>query len=241
MSSRDSYGADGIAAFLEAASEESITVLAHLSFEKAATDFSEQYAALAASRARVIVLFCGSSDATRFLEGAYDSGIGGEGYVWLGSDAVSNPQTMEGVSNLTKRMAIFKGFFGLTASRGAGTEAYDAFAARISALPPTTGTATDCDLEVSDDDGPGSESSMLWAADHDGDPSTPLKCAGVSDKGQDSYAPFVYDAVFAVAHALHLLIELGELTPTSEASGRSVIDGDKRAPRLQKNASRESG
>ncbi len=245
VSSRDSYGADGIAAFLEAAREQSITVLAHLSFEKGETDFSKLYAALAASRARVIVLFCGSHDATAFLEGAYDSGIGGEGYVWLGSDAVSNPDTMTRVSDSTKRMAIFKGFFGLTPTRGAGTEAYDAFAARISALPLTNGThspnGTLCDLEVSDDLEAsddlcqlGSESRLLWAADHDGDPSTPLKCAGVSDKGQDSYAPFVYDAVFAVAHALHLLIEVGELTPTSEASGRSVIDGDKRAPQVNR-------
>ena len=74
---------------------------------------------------------------------------------------------------------------------------------------------------------------MLWAADHDGDPSTPLECAGSDNQVQDSYAPFVYDAVFAVAHALHDLIKVqGDSVP---------VDGDRRARRVQKGFSSASG
>lgn len=221
VSSSDAYGADGIAAFLEAARAASLTVVAQLQFGHNAADFSEQLDVLGASHARVIVLFCGTSDAARFIEAAYDAGIGGEGYLWLGSDAVTNSAVMESVTNRTRRDAIFNGYFGLVPSTGAGKDAYAAYVARMRALPSTEGNGTHCDA-ATDDDG-----NLLWAADHDGDAATPLACAGSANQVEDSYAPYTYDAVFAIAAALHKLIEVRNASAIDGDALMSALTGDR--------------
>ena len=67
---------------------------------------------------------------------------------------------------------------------------------------PAAGVNFSCNLET-DDDG-----MLLWAQDHDEDPSTPLACAGYDPLNDQVRDPFGYDAVFAVAHALHEMLEV---------------------------------
>ena len=96
-------------------------------------------------------------------------------------------------------------------------------------MPSTAGDgAGNCDLETDDD---GLE---MWAADNDGsardagrvasgrarlrevsrgwrrsvgNASTPLACSGSDNQQLDIYAMYSYDATFALAHALHRLVE----------------------------------
>ena len=121
VSSSDAYGAAGIEAFTQAAATAGLTILASLKFANDAADFSSQYESLLACDAHVIVLFCQTSDATRFIDGAYDAGIGGEGYLWLGSDAVTNPSTMSAVTDEARRERVFRGLIGLSPAVGQGS------------------------------------------------------------------------------------------------------------------------
>ena len=99
------------------------------------------------------------------------------------------------------REQVMLGYFGLTASFGEGSAAYQGYLARTRAQAATTGNGTDCDLQL-DDEG----LHYIWAQDHDGSASTPLECGGNDNQAEDSYAPYAYDATYAVAYALHYLI-----------------------------------
>ena len=64
-----------------------------------------------------------------------------------------------------------------------------------------------CSLQQ-DDDG-----ANLWLQDHDSNESIPLACASDNDPHLiDPYGPYAYDAVFALAHVLHELIEVQRVT-----------------------------
>ena len=54
--------------------------------------------------------------------------------------------------------------------------------------------------------------SYLWAQDQDHNASTPLACAGDTPTSDGNYDGYGYDAVFAVAHALHDLLEVQNRT-----------------------------
>jgi ABC-type branched-subunit amino acid transport system substrate-binding protein len=77
------------------------------------------FAALRATRARVIVLFCPASAASQFLVSAYEAGIGGDGYLIVGSDAVTNLRTYSShpalATNHSLREAILRGYCTSTA------------------------------------------------------------------------------------------------------------------------------
>ncbi len=220
VASTDTYGSSGISAFMDRASALGITILASVSIVSGTLEFGEQFEALRRSGARVILLFCGTHDASRFIEGAYDVGLGGAGYMWLGSDAVSNPETMSRVADPERRLRIFKGFVGMTPSARGGSPLYQAYARRRRALPSTAGSSMNaCSLEVDD------EARLLWAADHDANASTPLECAGSDHQEDGTYAPYAYDATFALAHALHELIEVRQRTVVDGAELYQILTG----------------
>ena len=219
VSSTDGYGAAGIAAFHTAADELGLTILTAQTFAKDASDFTEQYRELKSSEARIIVIFCQANDAGPFMRGAFEEGIGGPGYLWIGSDATVKSDTWLNNDVLLDeelRLQVMKGFIGLAPSVGQGTAAYAGFEARTLAQPSTTGNGTSCNLATDDDGG-----AYIWAQDHDGDPATPLACGGNNNDYVGSYAPYAYDATYAIAHALHELIEV---QGKSEVVGSELLD-----------------
>jgi len=205
VASTDEYGASGMLAFKRRASALGILTLASVSITGGAndeSDFSEQTDALRASGATVIVIFAGGYDASLFIEKAYYAGVGGPGFLWLGSDAVSQASTMARIEDPTVRRRVFQGFFGLTPSASTDSPVFRRYNRSRSAMPSTAGDgAGNCDLETDDD---GVE---MWAADNDGNASTPLACSGSDNQQLDIYAMYSYDATFALAHALHGLVE----------------------------------
>ena len=99
---------------------------------------------------------------------------------------------------------------------------YDAYFARRQQLPgmpaihngprrgpqrPGSPANGNCSSEKDDED-----VSYLWAQDHDHNASTPMRCAGDNPQREAHYDAFGYDAVFAIAHALHDLIEVQNRT-----------------------------
>ena len=132
------------------------------------------------------------------MSAAYAAGVGGPGFLWFGSDAVTNDRTWAAVPNVS---AVFKGFFGLSPSAGI-TSQFLSYRRRLQAFDVWPGNGTgQCNDEV---DGDGR---YIWQQDVDGDPSTPPECSSF-DAAPDTYSPFAYDAVFAIARALHKLIEI---------------------------------
>ncbi|KAL1524858.1 hypothetical protein AB1Y20_019738 [Prymnesium parvum] len=207
IASTDSYGSAGMAAFLSAAASHNppIAVLTSQNFANDATDFTEQMSSLKNVDSRVVVIFCQGSDSGAVLSAAYDAGVAGPGFLWFGSDAVTIDSTwLNPKANMEleeRRVAIMKGFFGLNPSAGSST--FDSYFARLNARPSTVGNgAGSCNTETDD------EGTYIWQQDHDNDATTPNACSGFDFQSPDTYAPFAYDATYAMARALHQLIEV---------------------------------
>ena len=204
VSSQDSFNAPTAEALVSKASAAGIATTYTPPFQSGTTDFTSQHRLLLQSGNRIIVIFCYESDAGRFLVESYRAGIGGEGFLWIGGVALTTDiiwqQTPELLADPALRLRLLQGTYGLSTP---SADAYEAtnFRARQRRLPSSLGNGSNCDLET-DHDG-----NLLWAQDHDNDPSTPLVCAGTDHQQGGSYGPFAYDAVFALAHALHDLLE----------------------------------
>ena len=223
----DTYSTSGMEVFFQHAEARNLTILASLSIPEQG-DFSGAYRELRNSRARIIVLFCQRREAARFLGGAPANGVGGEGFLYMGSDAVAqeslwqdNEQIFE---NVTLRNAALKGFFGLQPSFNSEADEYLRYVERLRLIPSTLPTAND-------EPGSGVSGNCSNVTDADGRPvwwqeveGAPL-CIGVSDPSQsNTYAPFAYDAIYAIARALHHLIYVQRATVSGDALMSALLD-----------------
>eukprot|EP00966_Prymnesium_polylepis_P013344 307866-Prymnesium_polylepis.1 len=164
--STDTYGRSGGNAVAEAAFASQLTIATEQRFAKESNDFSVQQLALKRAAARVIVLFCHSSDGSRFVRSSYEADVGGAGYLWLGSDSLADSSLWESdaalASNISLRQYVLKGFFSVVADgKPQGSRAYQGYLARRKQLPSTFGNGSSCNLETDD------EGTYLWAQDHD--------------------------------------------------------------------------
>ncbi|KAL1527507.1 hypothetical protein AB1Y20_008897 [Prymnesium parvum] len=198
VSSTDAFGEGGARAFVTAAQARSIDVAAHVPVYEGER---QVVSALRASGCRVVVLICHEDDAAELLVDAWRGGVGGEGYLWFGASWSAslweNHATL--AAEVPTRDAVLRGSFAIHAGHTASAT-HASYAARQAALRPTTGNADRCD-NARDDDG-----ILFWATDDDRDPSTPLVCTGYDPRQPSMYDEYAYDAVLAIAHALHELL-----------------------------------
>ncbi|KAK3267419.1 hypothetical protein CYMTET_24023, partial [Cymbomonas tetramitiformis] len=210
----DEYGLSGIAAFHEAAEALGILVRAEdrLTYPFGTEDFSDVVERLKAAQAFIFVTFGHSGDTGRLLEQAYAAGVGGEGFVWLGSDASTSTTTWESMSSdLSEedRNDVMRGYIGVRPFINTTTPEYAAFAERWAAQPATMDAETgECSSEVDDADAP------IWRRTIVDDNGTSCEmCIGAASFGNDTsgvpqwYAYF-YDAVYVVARALQVLLQI---------------------------------
>ncbi|KAL1499729.1 hypothetical protein AB1Y20_012416 [Prymnesium parvum] len=218
--STDAYGAGLAQAFGEVAPDYGLTIGLTQSFAQRAPDFTSQLRALRQSGLRVGVIFCVADDGGRFLTQGYQQGVGGEGFFWLGGDTFADAQLWEGAELIAKdealRSRVLRGFFSVFPNgQPQNSERYQRYVARRQSLRPFGGDGVGCSQETD------SQGTLLWAQDHDGNRSTPNACFEYDVRVDGFYDPFGYDAVFALAHALHDLVEVRGKT---EIVGSELVD-----------------
>ncbi|KAK3267833.1 hypothetical protein CYMTET_23633 [Cymbomonas tetramitiformis] len=205
------YGLHGIEAFHEAAVSLGILVAEEdrLSFAEDTVDFGATVQELRELRAYIFVMFAYAEDAGPLMEQAYAAGVGGEGYVWIGSEATAESATWESMSDTLsedEKKDIMRGYLGVRPYLNTSTAEYKAFAERWRAQPATLDEESgECSTEVDDAGSP------IWMRyDLDGNATTYDACIGMDYSNINDtislYATYYYDAVYVVGHALHSLL-----------------------------------
>ncbi|KAL3904217.1 MAG: hypothetical protein SGPRY_011371, partial [Prymnesium sp.] len=202
------YGEEGAYAFSEAGLAAGMAISATVSFRPSATDFSSQHGVLIKSSSRVIVLIAQASAGAHFLRSAVVAGVGGKGFLYMLSDAAVREERYWS-SNGTLRRLSLRGSFTLVPDDGKGTARHTAFLARREESSRWTYANGSCSLEKDDDD-----SAYLWGQYREASVATDFECAPENETG---YHAFGYDAAFAVAYALHNLLEV---------QGRDLVGSD---------------
>jgi len=201
--STDDYGSGAAVVMADVADEQGLLLLVTVSFASGSTDFSRQHRQLRQSGSRVVVIFCNPTDGGLFMRTAYEERVAGAGFLWIGGDFLSDESVWQLdaplAANTTLRELVLKGYFcSVPNGQPEASPLYQSYAARRAALPPTIGADGSCNLER------GYSGSYLWAATtEDGT----LICAPHDSSADGLFDGFAYDAVFAVASALHHLIE----------------------------------
>ena len=132
VNSEDSYGAAGMAQFRKFAGLRSMSILASTSFANGQEDLSSSVDALLSSGALVVVLFCQSDDAPRFINAV--QAAGGLNITWVGSEAVTS-SVQDMVASSPQQAARLRGFAGLTLAGGvSGRNVHTRTSRRDSAL-----------------------------------------------------------------------------------------------------------
>ncbi len=214
VNSEDAYGTSNMEAFTSEANQRNLRVLASTSFVSGQTNFSSNVDVLRRSGALVVVLFCPAADASRFIKATQAAGL--DDIVWVGSEsvtlAVRNMVTGDSV-----QASRLRGFAGIGPS-GAVGEAYTSFQSRLAAFQTTVmgynGGKTYCSAATDDDGG------YLWATEVPAwvaevqPPPTVSTCFwDGGDVSNDFYAPFAYDAVYAMAYAIERTLAVAPFAP----------------------------
>ncbi|KAK3253219.1 hypothetical protein CYMTET_37519, partial [Cymbomonas tetramitiformis] len=209
----DDYGLSGISAFHDNAAALGIAITAKLTYAASTSDFSEVVRGLQKARCYIIVTFGFSSETGRLMEQAYASGVGGAGYVWIGSEATASANTWEAMSSDLSEEArndIMRGFLALTPSINKTTPEYLGFVERWASQPATVNDETgECSEEVDALGAP------IWKRyDVDEDLTTYDACVGMNfskteHQGDNIQAAAfgMYDATYVVGRALHELLQ----------------------------------
>ena len=230
VATADAYGSAGMAAFLRAASAEGINVLASVTYNEGTTNYLpninliKERAGASGVAPRLIVIFAQVETAGEFIKAGWDSGLITDATTIWGSDALKNADLWTKTAGLEARH--LKGMFSMSASNGKGTPRYTGFAANYKRFTQgsTAGNGAGACHPATDAAG-----NFLWQGDHDLNAATANECAGVDFPAQtedslNSYAPYAYDATWAIARAADSLFKAGKSTITGDELKAALLD-----------------
>jgi len=201
VTSTDGYGAGAASAFSEAAISADLTLSVAVNFRRDAVNFDPQHQQLLRTGTRVIVLFAQGLRAARFVHLSLSAGLGGDGYLWLlGDESLSDPAHWSNDDAL--RLRALKGSLALMPSVG-HSAVHAQYLARQRQRSLTRRADGSCSSQMDDDRG-----AHLWGQHRDGGSTQQFVCASEDPYRESVYDAFGYDAVMAVALALHDLIEV---------------------------------
>ncbi|KAK3266922.1 hypothetical protein CYMTET_24482 [Cymbomonas tetramitiformis] len=203
------YATSGTDAFHDLAPQMGISIAAALTYDIDEVDFAEVVQGLLEAQVYIIVTF-GRPDTTGMLmEQAYSAGVGGKGYVWIGSEATTVSEPWESMSDdltVEEKNAIMRGFLSIHPYIDKSAPQYAEFLQRWRSKAPTIDEGTgECSAEVDAAGAP------IWRRyDFDGNLTTYVACLGMNYSSQlpDAYAAYFFDAVHVAARALHELLEV---------------------------------
>ena len=149
-------GSGGAIAFTTVANLNGLSIVKSATFVSSETDFRAAYQVLRQSSLRVIILICHGNVAGRFMRGALEEGVGGEGFLYFGSSSLANvPALLDGdaklAANNVLRLRVLKGFVVLQGHIDEQSTAYSQYRARNALLGSTTGGGAGCNAEQDDD------------------------------------------------------------------------------------------
>eukprot|EP00854_Cymbomonas_tetramitiformis_P022662 gene22662-27358_t len=176
------------------------------------SDFSVLVQSLQESRQNIIVAFGRAQDIGRLMEQAYAAGVGGQGYVWLGSDDATNSLMWESMSaelSEAEKNDIMRGYLGVRLSINTSTPEHLAFENRWTQQQATISESGECSPEEDATRAP------IWRRyDADDNETTFDFCFGMDEETIrdtamiDQYTKYTYDATCVVVQALHQVLEL---------------------------------
>ena len=196
-------------------------------------DLEVQRASSEIGTQHLVLVFAGASDTINVMKAAHSMGVSGSRVTWILSESVLEENDAFRVSMGDDLDVIMAGSFVVHASNGRDSAAYVSLWDNWKTQQATSGTLVESGIEKEHTadaakttygvhgmgpkckSGVDSDGNNLYMFDDDDNESTPKSCGGVNfvvdadaTKTLTFYIPFVFDAVFLVAHALHELIEV---------------------------------
>ena len=214
------FGSMTLADFQSSSSECALQVVSVSTLEYGTVDFSAALNQAKQAETRLFALLLDQPTmAGQLLEQGYNMGLFRVGTAILGTEAITTPQTWDAIANKLNIAKIMKGFVGLKYSPGLNmmsAKQGQNFIKSFIEQPNTQGTNPDgsisCDADSLDD----SAQFFLYCQRN----MYQMLCSGLNFSQFNSsganiypYAAHVYDAVYAIANALHYqFVELNKTT-----------------------------
>ena len=218
FASSDSFGQGLLSTFKSFATTNNINILASYSFHSGKSDFSIYFDQATVLGPFIFVLLTNARDTGVILEQGYRYGLFREGTQVIGTRQAASSAVWQAMSASADIPSIMKGFMALVPVAPLDTEAGQAFVKRWRAQPPTVSMAAD-GTQICHNDSDyhiGTEPHYLYRI---GDVCLGLNFSSYHKNGSDidKFVPYVYDAVYAAAYAIHNLIYKKKLSQfTSE-------------------------
>eukprot|EP00736_Rhodelphis_marinus_P001668 Rmarinus@m.19292 len=204
-------------AFVSEAEARSVDILAQVEVD-GTESFDSAIETLTNEQALVIALFTDADTGVAFLSFAYEHGIGGNGFVFVGAEDLTVDGDWTIMGNSTE--AVMKGYLGVRLTAGYG-DIYDTFMSDWIAQPCTggVGCATGCS-NATDDNG-----QLIWLRSANQNETAGTVCAGmVYSSDVDRKASYAYDSAFAIAYAVESLVTQGFDEITGDDIARALVD-----------------
>lgn len=208
----DTYGSRGIEQFHSSATKLGVKILSSSLFPSGQTDFTAPINEALRSGARIFVFFMSAVSMGNLLIEGHARGLFGEGTQVIASDACSSESlwapminakkiTKEKVAEIMKGVLVFSPYTDYNSSEGSS------FLKKFVNQKNTARKKGVCNNRT-DDDGNYIFQSVVTSAN-----SSRVKCSGVDytlfnrdGSNLDVYASYAYDATYAIARAMHIVL-----------------------------------